>query len=112
MPFFMLLLHHEAAGWPRLSPEEMHVALERYTSWRTKPFVVDSKRLTVDASRVIRTKDGQPLVTDGPYSETKEVLGGYFTIEAADWDEAVARALEHPHVDYGGTVEIRQVWVM
>ena len=40
------------------------------------------------------------------------MLGGYYTIEAANYDEAVKLALEHPHLEYGGTVEVRQVWQM
>ena len=52
----------------------------------------------------------RPRATDGPYSETKEVLGGYYTIEAASYEEAVSRALEHPHLEYGGTIEVRQVY--
>ena len=60
---------------------------------------------------MIRAKDGQPRTTDGPYSETKEVLGGYYTIEAANYDEAVQRS--HWIIRtwrYGGTIEVRQVW--
>jgi hypothetical protein len=87
----------------------MQKAIEKYGAWTKK--AVDSKRLGEDVGRVIRPqKNGKPRVTDGPYSETKEVLGGYYTIEAASYDEAVARALEHPHLEYGGTIEVRQVW--
>jgi len=39
-------------------------------------------------------------------------LGGYYTIRAADYDEAVKLALQHPHLDYGGTIELRQTWEM
>jgi hypothetical protein len=112
MPNFMLLLHHDPTGFTRLSPEEAQKALEKYMAWTKKPFMVDSHRLTTDASRVIRVENGKPRVTDGPYSETKEVLGGYYTIEAADYNEAVARSMDHPHLEYGGTMEIRQVWSM
>ncbi|MBZ5604668.1 MAG: YciI family protein, partial [Acidobacteriia bacterium] len=45
-------------------------------------------------------------------SETKEVFGGYYLIEAADYDEAVQRALTHPHLEYGGTVEVRKLFEM
>jgi hypothetical protein len=38
------------------------------------------------------------------------VLGGYYTIEAASYDEAIARTNDHPHLEYGGTIEVRQVW--
>src|SRR4029077_16336391 len=62
------------------------------------------------AGRVMRTEHGKTRVTDGPYSETKEVLGGYYTIEAANYDEAVQRTLDHPHLEHGGTIEVRQVY--
>ena len=46
---------------------------------------------------------------DGPFSETKEVIGGYFAIEAAGYDEAVQLLEDHPHLSYGGTVEVREI---
>ena len=110
MPKYMLLLHHEPAGFETLSPEESQKALDKYMAWVHKPFTVDSKRLTTDAGRVLRPNSGRTTVTDGPYSETKEVLGGYYTIEAANYDEAVKLALSHPHLEYGGTIEVRQVY--
>ena len=110
MAKFMLLLYDDPTGWPKLSPEEMQTAVEKYTAWAKKPFTVDSKRLAVDPGRVIRVREGKPRTTDGPYSETKEVLGGYYTIEAANYDEAVKLALTHPHLEHGGTIEVRQVF--
>ena len=110
MPQYMLLLYDNPTNWGNLSPEEMQKALEKYMAWTKKPFVVDSKRLANDEGRVIRSQGGKPRTADGPYSESKEVLGGYYTIEAANYDEAVERALTHPHVEYGGTVVIRQTW--
>ncbi len=111
MSQFMLLLYDDPSGWAKLSPEEMQKALEKYMAWTKKPFMVDSKRLAEDVGRVIRAQPGgKPRATDGPYSETKEVLGGFYTIEAANYDEAVQRAMDHPHLEYGGTVEVRQIW--
>jgi hypothetical protein len=110
MSKFMLLLHDTPGDFEKLSPEEMQKALEKYFAWTKKPFTVDAKRLAADAGRVIRMEAGKPRTTDGPFSETKEVLGGYYTIEAKDYDEAVQLALGHPHVEYGGTIEIRKVW--
>jgi len=110
MPQYMLLLHGEPAIWMKLSPEEMQKATEKYFAWTKKPFTRDSKRLADDPGRVIRTVAGKPKATDGPYSETKEILGGYYTIEAANYDEAVKLALEHPQLEYGGVVEVRQVY--
>ena len=110
MSQFMLLLYDNPADCQKLSPEEMQKAIEKYVAWTKKPFMVDSKRLAEDPGRVIRVQGGRTRTTDGPYSETKEVLGGYYTIEAANYDEAVQRALDHPHLEYGGTIEIRQVY--
>ena len=110
MPQFLLLLYDNPADWQKLSPEEMQKAIEKYTAWTRKPFTVDSKRLGEDVGRVIRSQNGRPRVADGPYSETKEVLGGFYLIEAADYNEAVARASDHPHVEYGGTIEVRKLF--
>jgi hypothetical protein len=110
MAQFMLLLYNDPSGWSKLSPEDMQKATEKYMAWTKKPFTRDSKRLAGDAGRVIRSNSGKPHATDGPYSETKEVLAGYYTIEAPNYEEAVKLALAHPHVEYGGTVEIRQVY--
>jgi hypothetical protein len=110
MPQFMLLLYDDPSIWQTLSPDEMQKALEKYMAWSKKPFTVDSQRLAPDTGRVLRSERGQPRATDGPYSETKEILGGYYLIEAADYDEAVKRSLDHPHLEYGGVIEVRQVY--
>ena len=110
MSRFMLLLYDNPADWTKLSPEEMQKAIEKYMAWTKKPFTVDSLRLANDPGRVLRSQAGKARVIDGPYSETKEVLGGYYTIEAANYDEAVKIALQHPHLEYGGTIELRQAW--
>ena len=113
MPQFMLLLYDNpeaAARFRAMSPEEMQKALEKYMAWTKKPFTVDSKRLAGDPGKVIRSASGKPRATDGPFSETKEVLGGFYLIEAADYDEAVARTNDHPHLEYGGTIEVRKLY--
>lgn len=110
MAQFMLLLYDDPSGWNRLSPEEMQGATEKFMAWTKKPFTRDSHRLAADPGKVMRSVGGQTRTTDGPYSETKEILGGYYTIEAADYDEAVRLALDHPSLECGGTIEVRQVW--
>ena len=110
MAQFMLLLYDNPVDWTKVSPEEMQKAIEKYMAWTKKPFTLDSKRLAADHGRVVRSQGGKPRAADGPYSETKEVLGGYYTIEAANYDEAVKLALDHPHLEYGGTIVIRQTY--
>lgn len=110
MPRFMLLLYDDPAQWKNVSPEEMQKAIEKYHEWAHRPFTKDSMRLAEDVGRVIRSKGGKPRATDGPYSETKEVLGGFYLIEAASYDEAVKLTMDHPHLEYGGTIEVRELY--
>ena len=59
--------------------------------------------------RSVRVREGKKLVTDGPYAETKEVVGGFDIIEAGNLEEAVEIASEHP-VAQIGTIEVRPLW--
>jgi hypothetical protein len=112
MPQYLLLLYNESDWLQKLSPEEMQKATEKYMAWMSKPFVKGGTRLAGDAGRVVRAANGKPRATDGPYSETKEILGGSYTIEAPDYEQAVARTFDHPHLEYGGTIEVRQIFAM
>jgi hypothetical protein len=62
----------------------------------------------VSTATSVRVRDGKPLVTDGPFAETREQLGGYFLIDAKDLDEAIGIAARIPGARVG-TVEIRPV---
>ena len=112
MAQYLLLLHGDPSSQPRFSPEEMQKITEKYMAWSKRPYTRDSKGLRPDPGKIIRSAGGQTRTTDGPYSETKEILVGYYAIEAANYDEAVKLALDHPHLEYGGTIEVRQVWGM
>lgn len=113
MPRFMLLLHDNPDGFTALSPQQMQDVLEKYVTWgdrlRSSGVIVDGQKLMDEPGRVIRSKDRHVRVTDGPYSETKEVLGGYYAIDAEHYDDAVEIARTCPHLEYGGTIEVRQV---
>ena len=63
---------------------------------------------SVQTATTVRIKDGKPSITDGPYMETKEQLGGYILIEARDLDEAIALAAKIPPARLGG-VEVRPI---
>jgi hypothetical protein len=60
------------------------------------------------AARTVRVRDGKPLITDGPFAETKEQLGGYYLVEAADRNEAIAIAAKIPGARFG-SVEVRPI---
>jgi hypothetical protein len=110
MAKFLLLLHGDPANWQKLSPDESQKIMEKYMAWTKKPFTLDGKRLADEPGKIIRPHNGKPRVSDGPYSETKEILAGFYLIEAADYDEAVKLSLEHPQLEVGGTVEVRQLY--
>jgi len=113
MAQFLLLLYGDPAPWLKMPAEEQQKWFGKYMAWgnqaRQAGFLVGSNKLVDDAGKVMR---GQKAVTDGPYSETKEVLGGYYLIEAANYDEAVRRSKNHPHLEHGGTIEVRQIEVI
>lgn len=60
-----------------------------------------------ETGTLVRVRDGERLVTDGPYSATKEHLGGFYLIEADDLDEAIGYAARIPIARHGGVVEVR-----
>jgi hypothetical protein len=113
MPQFLLLLHQTPTTFRNLSPEEIQKILGGYIAWR-ETLVKRNKmrageKLTNDGGRQLRTQDGKVSVTDGPYSESQEILGGFFMIEAADYGEAVEIARTCPHLGEGKWIEVRQV---
>jgi hypothetical protein len=108
MSQYLLLLYHDPAGMRDLKPDEMERMVEKYMAWGKKPFVTGSQRLGHDAGKVLRAGP-PPHVSDGPFIETKEVLGGYYAIEAANYEEAVARTKDHPHLAHG-TIVIREFY--
>jgi hypothetical protein len=65
-------------------------------------------RPIVDATTV-RVRDGETLISDGPYAETKDFVGGFVIVECPNLDDAIAIAAGHPYAQWGG-IEIRSVW--
>jgi hypothetical protein len=113
MPKFMFLMHDRPEAFAKMTPDQMQQVVQRYIAWgkslRDKKRLAGGHKLTDEPGRVMRKKRGKVLVSDGPYAESREVLGGYFLIKAKSYDEVAALALDCPHLDYGGTIEVRQV---
>jgi hypothetical protein len=111
MAQFLLLLHSDPAPWIKMPNEERQKWFAKYMAWgnqaRQDGYVLGSNKLVDDPGKIIRGP--KPITTDGPYSETKEILGGYYLIQAANYDEAVRRCKNHPHLEHGGTIEVRQI---
>ena len=111
MPQYMLLLHDKGT-FPDLSPEEIQGVIRRYMDWRARIASngrsISGHKLKDREGRLLRGKVGAPVVTDGPYAEATEVIGGLFLIEARDYNEAQRVASDCPHLDFG-TIEIREI---
>ena len=65
----------------------------------------------VEQATSVRVRDGERIVTDGPFAETKETLGGYYLLEVDNLDDAIEAASECPGASYG-TIELRPVMGM
>ena len=116
MAQYLLLLHDDLSAFANVSPEEMQAVVEKYIAWgnrlRERNIVQSGHKLTDEPGRVMRLQNGQVRVTDGPYSESKELLGGYYIVEAPSYDDAIGYARDCPHLEYGGAIEVRQIDTM
>ena len=112
MAQYLLLLYQDGAGGANLDPKFMQEAIAKYQAWgqklRDKGLYLGSHKLENEPGKVLRGASGKVLVTDGPYSETKEWLGGYYLIEARDLNDALQVAAKIPSVRTG-SVEVRPI---
>ena len=105
---YAMLIYHEPDLFDRLPEEEVQRSSPEYYALRDDPACRGGGHLQpIVTATTLRERDGRPLVTDGPFADTKEVLGGYYVIEAADLDAATAFAERIPVIRQGGAVEIR-----
>ncbi|TMQ26627.1 MAG: YciI family protein [Candidatus Rokuibacteriota bacterium] len=113
---YMLLIASDdktAAPLPKAEMEarfQAHARFQQELQAKGKMVVGERLRPDADASRV-RLKAGQPQVTDGPFAETKEALGGFYLIECETKQEAIEWAKKIPLGD-GSFVEVRPIWPM
>jgi hypothetical protein len=113
VPEYLALTYTADVDW--FAPEQAET-LQEYRAFAVSeaPSVAAAAVLAPTAAatvvRVVGARGGDVVLADGPYAETKEALTGYYLIEAADLDEAVAIAAEIPAA-WGGAVEVRPVIV-
>jgi hypothetical protein len=110
---YMLLIYGEEGRWDSISDEERDALYGEYfklsDDLRTRDALLGSNELQpVSTATTVRVENGETVVTDGPFAETKEVLGGYYLIEAESLDEAIEWAARIPSARMG-KVEVRPV---
>lgn len=112
MSKFVLILHDNPSGFAALSPAEMQAVIAEYGAWAQKlgamGRLAGGHKLTDEGGRRLSATSGKLVVTDGPYAEAKDIIGGFFIIEAADYADAEAVCADCPHVKYG-EIELRMV---
>ena len=113
---YMLLIYGEPRRWESAPEEERNEVRGRYVALaaelRERGAYVDGNELQdVATATTVRVSAGETEITDGPFAETKEALGGYFLIEAESLDEAIAWAAKVPAAAHGA-VEVRPLVAM
>ena len=96
--------------WERLSADEKQAIFADYQAINQTEGVTTPDRMQPpELATTVRVKDGETLITDGPFVAIKEALGGWFTFEADDLDAAIELAARVPAARMGGAVEVRPV---
>ncbi len=111
---YMLLMYADESETAKFTPEESQAL---YQTWQTllkeaqEAGVLESSTglSPITNATTVRVRNSQTLITDGPFAETHEQLGGFFVLECKDLDEAIRWAAKIPHAQYG-SVEIRPLW--
>ena len=107
-----MLLVYETKQWPELPQAEQNRIKEACGAWHQELVKSGHARAAVglhpvSTAATVREKHGKPVVTDGPFAETREVLGGYEIVECKDLDEAIAIAKRFPALRVGFSMEVR-----
>ena len=113
---YLLMLYSEEGGWSRMSPAEQEQGVAAYGAYtqalKTAGALVGANRLQgTTTATTVRVANGKTQVLDGPYADSKEQLAGYYLIDVADLDAALAWAARCPGASHG-TIEVRPVWSM
>jgi len=104
---FLALIHEDKNGWESLGDDQRQAVIQRYMDFSQRDEVVGGAELQpTDAATTVRVRDGDRMVTDGPYAEVKEALGGLFILECDSIEEACQLAAQIPAAEHGA-IELR-----
>ena len=94
--------------YDRLTADEQQAIVDEYLAIGKSPGIVGGAQLQpVETATTVRVQNGETLLTDGPFVDAKEHLGGYLLLEADDLDVALALAARIPAARMGGAIEVR-----
>jgi hypothetical protein len=109
---YLLLCCFEEKQWEKIPESQRDGIMREYGALmqsldKSGHHLAGAKLQSSLTATTVRGRNGKLAVTDGPYAETKEQLGGYHLIECKDLDEAISIAKRIPTIPYGGTIEVR-----
>lgn len=110
---YLLLIYAPESHWESMPEPERQKIYQRYGELigdlkKSGKFLGGHELQPTSTATTVRVRDGKKAVTDGPFAETKEHLGGYFLVEAKDLDEALSMAARIPSAT-AGSIEVRPV---
>ncbi|MBB5205977.1 hypothetical protein HNQ51_003308 [Inhella inkyongensis] len=116
MHTYLLLLHETPADYAELSPAQMQDIVRRHQAWAQslaeRGLLAGGEKLSDDGGRQLRRQGTQVLVSDGPYAEAHDVIGGFYLIKAENDAQAETLARECPHLEGRQWIEMRRIDVL
>jgi hypothetical protein len=107
---YALLINERVGAYEQLSADELAAVTAEYVEIVQDGRVLSAEQLEpATTATTVRVQDGELLLTDGPFADTKEIFGGYYIVEARDLDDALELAGRMPAARLGGSVEVRPV---
>ena len=111
---YLLLIFDDERVWGEMSEDERNRLYAEYGTFtnelREAGALVTADQLQPSTTAtIVRVRDGETLITDGPFAETKEYLGGFYLVECGSIDEAIELAAKIPAARNGGAIEVRPV---
>ena len=103
-----VLVNERLDAYERLSADERAAVTAEYVEIAQDERVLGAEQLQpATTATTVRVQDGEVLLTDGPFADTKEIFGGFYLFEADDLDAALELAARMPAARFGGSVEVR-----
>jgi hypothetical protein len=109
---YMLLCCFDEKRWNAIPESQRNAIMRDYGALlqsldQSGQHLATGKLQPTATATTVRSRNGKPIVSDGPFAETKEQLGGYHLVECKDLDEAISIAKRFPTLPFGGAVEVR-----
>jgi hypothetical protein len=110
---YLLLIYHSEAEGAKMSPADLSAMYGEYFKFteeikKSGNYIGGNPLKPTTTATTVRVRDAKKIVTDGPFAETKEQLGGYYLVEAKDLDQAISIAARIPGARFG-SIEVRPI---